>query len=80
MSTTQRRKVKKRRKMQAEQLEALCALGGIKVIYTRPNHVRLFWAENDMIDRWIVPDLGPECLVGKTAFERMDNLLKLRRR
>lgn len=77
MSPTQRRKMKKLRKAQCEILESACELVGIKVIYTRRNHVRLFWATEGTFNKWGHADyLGPEVSIGKQANKRLDELLR----
>lgn len=84
MSAVQRRKMKKRRKTQCEVLEAMCELVGIKVIYTKRNHVRLFWASLDELSKWETlygdRDFGPEVSIGKQANKRFDDLVKLLRK
>lgn len=80
MSATQRRKMKKLRKSQCEVLELACQLVGIKVIYTKRDHVRLLWAEHDELTRYELYFrkaglMTAEVPVGKKAFEMMDAML-----
>jgi hypothetical protein len=85
VSATQRRKMKKLRQTQCETLELMCQLVGIKVIYTRRYHVRMFWAEDDEVSRieWLygysASALGPEVSIGKPANARFNELLWLKK-
>lgn len=79
MSAIQRRKRKKKQKDQCQVLESMCELVGIKIIYTRRNHVRLFLPSKSTLTKWELMyntgNYGPEVSVGKQANKRFDDLL-----